>query len=88
MNPQTKKIVLAVVAVLALGAAAYFVFFRDSGPKVDPVIQQQQDTLTQSYEEARQKEQAKNPNKPLEILEEPKPATQPGGGLKKAPDPK
>lgn len=85
MNPQTKKIVLAVTAVVALAGAAYFVFFRNSGPKVDPVLQQQQDTLTQSYEEVKQKEQAKNPNKPLEIFEEPKPATEPGGGLKKLP---
>ncbi|MFO0856072.1 MAG: hypothetical protein U0640_01800 [Phycisphaerales bacterium] len=88
MNAQTKKIVLVAVAVLALAGAAYFIFFQDSGPKVDPVAQQQQDALTKSYEEAQQQEQAKKPAKSLELEEQPKPATNPGGGMRKAPEPK
>lgn len=88
MNQNTKKIILIVVALLAVAGGVYFAFFNDRAPKVDPAIQQQQDALVQSYKDAEAEANAKSPNKTLEIFEEPKPAANPGGGLHKAPDPK
>ena len=82
MSKQTKQFVLAAVAILALGASAYFVFFYDRTPKADPAAQQAEQALTQSYKAAEEEMKTKAPKQAADLFAEPPAPTSPGGGIR------